>query len=145
MGISQLISGCLLICKITKNNTNNRLAGFPLFFSESVAISLEPRISTTPTKTEKRGKLLNVSPARIIANKEGIPKRFTSNLEDLFVFIIVLKQDKKFTGTLLLLPKGLMNYSMIESFMEELCLIYFSYREYNWQSGQDQVYSHFHH
>ena len=55
------------------------------------------------------GKLMYVSPTKIIANKEGMPRRFTSTLEDLSVVIITLKQDEKFTGTSLLLPKGLIN------------------------------------
>ena len=90
------------------------MAGFPPFPFERVVISLAPRKSTAITKTENIGKLLKVSPARIIANKEGIPRRFTSTLEDLFVVIITLKQDEKFTGSSLLLPKGLMNYSMMD-------------------------------
>jgi hypothetical protein len=79
-----------------------------------VVISRAPKNNTTAIKTENIGKLLKVSPARIIANKEGIPRRFTSTLEDLFVVIIALKQDEKFTGTSLLLPKGLMNYPIME-------------------------------
>ena len=114
MGISQLIAGCLSICKMHKNNNNNRMIGLPPFPADRVVISLDPRKSTTPTKIENIGKFLNSSPAIIIANKEGIPRRFTSTLEDLFVVIIALKQDEKFTGTSLLLPKGLMNYSIME-------------------------------
>ena len=102
MGISQLIAGCLSICKMHKNNNNNRMIGLPPFPADRVVISRAPRNSTTAIKTENMGKLLNVSPAIIIVNKEGIPRIFTSTLEDLFVVIIALKQDKKFTGASLL-------------------------------------------
>ena len=114
MGISQLTSGCLSICKMARNNNNSRMIGLPPFPVDRVVISRAPRNSTTVIKTENMGKLMNVSPAIIIANKEGMPRRFTSTLEDLFVVIIALKQDEKFTGTSLLLPKGLMNYSIME-------------------------------
>jgi hypothetical protein len=56
------------------------------------------------------GKLLKESPTKIIASKEGIPIRFTCVLDDLFAVISASNQDKKFTGTSLLEPKGLMNY-----------------------------------
>ena len=75
------------------------MIGLPFFSIDRVVISWAPKNSTTTIKTEKMGKLINVSPAKIIANKEGIPIRFTSTLEDLFVVIIVLKLDEKFTGT----------------------------------------------
>ena len=91
MGISQLIAGCLSICKIAKNNNNSRMIGLLPFSIDRAVISLAPRNSTTAIKTENMGKLLKASPARTIANNEGIPKRFTSTLEDLFVVIISLK------------------------------------------------------
>ena len=91
MGMSQLIVGCLSICKMDKNNTNSRMIGLPPFPIDRVVISRTPKNSTTQIKTENMGKLLKVSPARIIANKEGIPIRFTSTLEDLFIVIITLK------------------------------------------------------
>ena len=106
MGIFQLTVGCLSICKIAINNNNNEMTGRPPFPIDRVVISWAPKNNTTAIKTENMGKLLKVSPAIIIANKEGIPIRFTNTLEDLFVVIITMKLDEKFTGTLLLLPKG---------------------------------------
>ena len=102
MGISQLTAGCLSICKMAKKNNNSGMTGWPPLPIDRVVISRAPKNNTTVIKTENIGKLLKVSPARIIANKEGMPRRFTSTLEDLFVVIIALKQDKKFTGTSLL-------------------------------------------
>ena len=64
---------------------------------------------TSPINNEKIGILEKESPKYIIANNEGIPNRFTNVLEELFFAIIVLKQDKKFTRILHLIPKGLMN------------------------------------
>ena len=87
------------------------MAGFPPFPFERVVISLAPRKITIITKTENMGRLLKESPTKIIASKEGIPIRFTSVLEDLSAVISALSQDEKFTGTSLLEPKGLMNYS----------------------------------
>ena len=60
MGISQLISGCLSICKIAKNNNNSRMIGLPSLPIDRVVISLAPRNSTTAIKTENMGKLLNI-------------------------------------------------------------------------------------
>ena len=84
---------------MAKNNNNSRMIGLPFFSIDRVVISWAHKNSTTMINIEKMGKLLNVSPAKIIANNEGIPTRFTTTLEDLFVVIIVLKQDEKFTGT----------------------------------------------
>ena len=91
MGISKLTAGCLSICKMAKNINNSGMTGCPFFPIDRVVISQAPKNNTTAIKTENIGKLLKVSPARIIANKEGIPRRFTSTLEDLFVVIITLK------------------------------------------------------
>ena len=87
------------------------MAGLPFFPSTIVEISLAPKYNTIPIKTENMGRLLKESPTKIITNKEGIPIRFTSVLEDLSAVISALNQGGKFTGTSLLEPKGLMNYS----------------------------------
>ena len=85
------------------------ITGCPFFDFESGDISLAPIKRTTPINAEKIGILEKASPKYIIANKEGIPNRFTSVLEELFFAIIALKQDQKFTRILHLIPKGLMN------------------------------------
>ena len=109
MGISQRIPGILPSCKRAKNRTKTDITGCPFFDFESGGISLAPKKRTPPINTEKIGILEKESPKYIIANKEGIPNRFTSVLEELFFAIIVLKQDQKFTRILHLIPKGLMN------------------------------------
>ena len=90
MGISQLTEGCLSICIIAINNDKSRMIGLLPFPIDKAVISLDPRNSTAAIKTENIGKLLKSSPAKIIANKEGIPRIFTSTLEDLSVVIITL-------------------------------------------------------
>ena len=109
MGISQCIPGILPICNSTKNKSKTEITGCPFFDFESGEISLAPKKSTPPINAEKIGILEKESPKYIIANKEGIPNRFISVLEELFFVIFVLKQDKKFTRILHLIPKGLMN------------------------------------
>ena len=109
MEISQCIPGILLICNRAKNINKTAITGCPFFDFESEGISLAPKKRTPPINTEKTGILEKESPKYIIANKEGIPNRFTSVLEELFFAIIVLKQDQKFTRILHLIPKGLMN------------------------------------
>ena len=109
MGISQRIPGILPICNRAKNKSKTEITGCPFFGFESGEISLAPKKRTTPINAEKIGILEKESPKYIIANKEGIPNRFTSVLEELFFAIIALKQDQKFTRILHLIPKGLMN------------------------------------
>ena len=109
MGISQRIPGILPICNRAKNKSKTAITGCPFFCFESGKISLAPKKRTTPINAEKIGILEKESPKYIIANKEGIPNRFISVLEELFFAIIALKQDKKFTRILHLIPKGLMN------------------------------------
>ena len=109
MGISQSIPGILPICNRAKNISKTEIAGWPFFDIESGEISLAPKKRTTPTNAEKIGIFKKESPKYIITNKEGIPNRFTSVLEELFFAIITLKQDQKFTRILHLIPKGLMN------------------------------------
>ena len=75
------------------NNKSEMIGLLPLSIERTV-ISLAPKNSTTAINTENMGKLFKVSevsPAKIIANNEGIPRRFTSTLEDFFVVIITLK------------------------------------------------------
>ena len=95
MGISQRIPGILPICNRAKNKNKTEITGCPFFDFESGGISLAPKKRTTPINTEKIGILEKESPKYIIANKEGIPNRFTSVLEELFFAIIALKQDQK--------------------------------------------------
>ena len=109
MGISQRIPGILPICNRAKKRNKTEITGCPYFDFESGGISLAHKKRTTPINTEKTGILEKESPKYIIANKEGIPNRFTSVLEELFFAIIALKQDQKFTRILHLIPKGLMN------------------------------------
>ena len=93
MGISQFIPGILPICNRARNIIKTKITGCPFFDFKSRGISLAPKKSTTPIKTEKIGILEKESPKYIIASKEGIPSRLTSVLEELFFAIIALKQD----------------------------------------------------
>jgi hypothetical protein len=77
-----------------KNNINNKIIGLTPCTVERVTISLDPRNSNKNINIENIGKLLTVSPAKIITNKEGMPRIFTSTLEDLFSTIFDLKLDK---------------------------------------------------
>ena len=95
MGISQLITGCLSICKMAINNHSSTMMGLPPFPIVRDDISLAPKKSTTAIKTENRGRLLNESPAYIIANKEGIPRKFINTLEDFFVTIFIFEIKKR--------------------------------------------------
>ena len=94
MGISQLTKGCLSNCNMDKNNINNKIIGLTPCTVERVTISLDPRSSNKNINIENIGRLLTVSPAKIITNKEGMPRIFTSTLEDLFSTIFDLKLDK---------------------------------------------------
>ena len=109
MGISKFIPGILSICNSAKNRNKTDITGCPFFDIASGGISLAPNKRTAPINTEKTGILEKEAPKYIITNNEGIPNRFTNVLEELFFAIIVLKQDKKFTRILHLIPKGLMN------------------------------------
>ena len=91
MGISQLITGCLSICKMAKNNNNSGMKVLPFFPIVRADISLAPKKRTIAIKTENMGRLLNESPTYIIAKSDGMPIRLTSTLDDLFIIITRLK------------------------------------------------------
>jgi hypothetical protein len=104
-GTSQVIPGCLLICRSAKNKINTGRRGVaPLSFT-NILISRAPKYNTTPIKIENRGRFWKLSPTTIIASREGTPMRFTSVLDDLFSVVIALNQGGKITGTGLLEPK----------------------------------------
>ena len=99
------------------------MAGLPLFPAARIVISLTPKYNTIPIKTENMGRLLKESPTKIITNKEGIPIRFTSVLEDLSAVISALNQGGKFTGTSDPLPKGMMIYSLRIKKLGRICYL----------------------
>ena len=99
------------------------MAGLPLFPAARIVISLTPKYNTIPIKTENMGRLLKESPTKIITNKEGIPIRFTSVLEDLSAIISALNQGGKFTGTSDPLPKGMMIYSLRIKKLGRICYL----------------------
>jgi hypothetical protein len=94
MGISQMTAGCLTHCNIDRKSINNKIIGLAPCAVERVIISLDPSTSNKNINIENIGKLLTVSPAKIITNKEGMPRIFTNTLEDLFSTIFDLKLDK---------------------------------------------------
>jgi hypothetical protein len=63
-----------------------------------------------PINIEKIGIPMKSSPTIMIAKTDGIPRRLMNVLEDFFSDIVQFARERKFTGTLKLMPNRLMYF-----------------------------------